>query len=84
VPATAQDPLREAVDTVDILYGGRRFVATATMANRFARQARDLIDRGEVELVALLHAEGVDLLLIADTIPFSVGTGFVHLPAAHG
>ena len=53
-------------------HGGRTFVATATMATIFEAHARDVIERGETELVPLLHQGGVDLLLISPTAVFTV------------
>ncbi|MES2169996.1 MAG: hypothetical protein V4479_04650 [Actinomycetota bacterium] len=53
-------------------HGGRAFVATATMASIFKAHADDVIERGETELVPLLHRGGVDLLLITPETNFAV------------
>jgi len=66
---------------VAIAYGGRHFMVTADMAERVEAQARRLIENHESELVALLHDDGVELLLIAEAIPFTVGEKFAYRPA---
>ena len=68
-------PLRlvERVQPTAIVYGGRRFTASAEMIQIFLRHARELIENGESELVPLLHSEGVDLLLISRATPYSLG-----------
>ncbi|WP_157078817.1 hypothetical protein [Herbiconiux solani] len=53
-------------------HGGRTFRATTTMADIFAAHARDIIARGDTELVPLLHSSGVDLLLIGPGSGFSI------------
>ncbi len=53
-------------------HGGRAFVATATMASIFKAHADNAIERGETELVPLLHRGGVDLLLITPDTNFAV------------
>lgn len=64
--------------SVVISYGGRNFFATPEMAECFLAKARRVVESNGSELVALLHRGGLDLLLIADNIPFSVGTVFEH------
>jgi hypothetical protein len=54
-----------------IHHGGRRFVASAQMAEIFVRRAQRLIDDGEAQLVPLLHLDGLELLLITATTPLS-------------
>ncbi|SDZ01632.1 hypothetical protein [Herbiconiux ginsengi] len=47
-----------------IHHGGRSFFATTTMSDIFIAHARDTAERGDTELVPLLHKGGVELLLI--------------------
>lgn len=76
--APAQSRPRERV--VMIRHGGREFAATPEMAQCFLANARRVIDAGDAQLVALLHADGLEMLFVADNIPFSVGTLFEHRP----
>lgn len=64
--------------TVVICHGGRNFIASTEMADCFLAKARRVVDAHAAELVALLHCGGLELLFIADNIPFSVGTTFEH------
>ena len=65
-------------DTVTIFHGGRNFFATHEMAECFLAKARRVLDAHGAESVALLHEGGLELLFIADHIPFVVGTAFDH------
>jgi hypothetical protein len=42
------------------------------MAGIFVRRAQQLLDRHDTGLVPLLHQDGIELLLVSDSIPFSV------------
>ena len=55
-----------------ITCGGREFVATAAMADCFLAWVHRVIDAGETALVPLLHAGGIDLLLISATTPLGI------------
>jgi hypothetical protein len=57
---------------VCIHYGGHDFTASPQMAGIFLRQAQQLIDEGDAQLVPLLHREGIELLYVDADIPFSV------------
>ena len=48
-----------------IHHGGRDYLATITMADIFHAHVRDILARGDTELVPLLHSTGIDLLLIS-------------------
>jgi hypothetical protein len=63
-------PARKWARTVH--HGGRCYVATEAMAAIFESHATDAIERGETELVPLLHRGGVDLLLIGPQTSFAV------------
>lgn len=52
-----------------IHHGGRDYLATPTMAEIFHAHVRDILARGDTELVPLLHSAGVDLLLISPVNP---------------
>jgi len=52
-----------------IHHGGRDYLATSTMAEIFHAHVRDILARGDTELVPLLHSKGVDLLLITPASP---------------
>lgn len=66
-----------------VVYGGRNFVATPDMAACFLRHARRIVTSHESGLAVLLHSGGVELLFIADTIPFTVGDMWDHRPGGH-
>ncbi len=53
---------------------GREFRVRESMARIFLRRSQDIIAAGGAELVPLLHADGVDLLLITPDIPFTMVT----------
>lgn len=53
-----------------IEYGGRRFVATQEMAEIFLRHAREVIERGEAQLVPLRHLRGIEFLLVSRATPY--------------
>lgn len=55
-----------------IRYGGRTFCCSIEMAEIFLRHAQELIETGQEQLVPLRHAEGVDLLLITRSTPYSI------------
>ncbi|MDO9398497.1 MAG: hypothetical protein Q7T71_18285 [Herbiconiux sp.] len=55
-----------------IHHGGRTFFATATMGDIFVAHARDTVERGDTELVPLLHRGGVDMLLVGPHVPYAV------------
>ncbi|WP_349899092.1 hypothetical protein [Parafrigoribacterium soli] len=63
---------RRAHELVCVHYGGRRFIASFEMAGIFLRRAQRLIDSGEAELVPLLHEDGLEMLHVAPSTPFSV------------
>lgn len=65
-------PERDSKWAATVHYGGRAFVATATMASIFEARANDVVARADTELVPLLHRGGVDLLLITPTTQFAV------------
>ncbi|MBW4032391.1 MAG: hypothetical protein HIU88_06970 [Acidobacteria bacterium] len=69
---TTQD--RMARKAVSIYYGGRRYVTRLPNAQIFLRQALDVARRHDCELVVLPYEGGVELLLISETMPFSVGS----------
>ena len=69
---TAQD--RTARKAVSIYYGGRRYITRLQNAQIFLRQALDVARRHDCELVVLPYEGGVELLLISETMPFSVGS----------
>ncbi len=50
------------------------------MAQCFLAKARRVLEAQDAELVALLHKDGLDMLFIAQNIPFSVGSMFDHQP----
>ena len=55
-----------------IHYGGRVYLATETMSDIFSAHAHDTIERGDTELVPLLHEGGVEMLLITPATRFAV------------
>lgn len=55
-----------------ILYGGRSFSCTPDMARIFLRRAREVIERGDEQLVPLLHVGGIELLLVTRAMPYSL------------
>lgn len=63
-----------------ICCGGQEFLCTREMAECFLRKARLTIDSHDAELIPVLHRGGLELLFIAENIPFSVGTFFEHNP----
>jgi hypothetical protein len=65
-------PRRLANELVCVHYGGRRFIASYEMAGIFLRRAQRLIDANEAELVPLLHEDGLEMLHVAPSMPFSV------------
>ncbi|GAA0991341.1 hypothetical protein [Subtercola frigoramans] len=74
-PASATD-----VPTHTIHLNGNDYLATAVMTEIFRRRAQRIVDRGESELVPLLHSRGVELLLITPTtdvavVPIEIGGG---------
>jgi hypothetical protein len=69
---TAQD--RMARKSVSIYYGGRTYVTPLQNAQIFLGQALDVARRHDCELVVLPYEGGVELLLISETMPFSVGS----------
>ncbi|MBX3090877.1 MAG: hypothetical protein KF801_00025 [Cryobacterium sp.] len=42
------------------------------MARIFLKHARDVIERGDEELVPLLHSGGIELLFISRATPYSL------------
>lgn len=74
-PIAPQRPVRSVIGSrraTIIICGGCEFVVTAEMAGCFLARAHRVIDAGETCLVPLLHAGGVDLLLISVTTPLGV------------
>ncbi|MCS5719614.1 hypothetical protein N1027_15890 [Herbiconiux sp. CPCC 205763] len=68
-----------------IHHGGRSFFATSTMADIFIAHARDTAERGDTELVPLLHKGGVELLLVGPLTRIAmseieVGTALDEVP----
>jgi hypothetical protein len=57
---------------VRISINGRNFVTTTRLAGIFLRHAQQVVDDGDAQLVPLLHRDGIELLLLAANIPFSV------------
>lgn len=55
-----------------VLYGGRSFECSGEMARIFLRKARAVIERGDEQLVPLLHLGGIELLLISRSTPYSL------------
>lgn len=55
-----------------VQYGGRRFSCSPEMARIFLKHARDVIERGDEELVPLLHSGGIELLFISRATPYSL------------
>jgi hypothetical protein len=70
----AATPTRAPLDDPGICvhHGGHCYVTTRERAGIFLRRVQALADRGENELVPLLHSEGVDLLFIASNVPLQV------------
>jgi hypothetical protein len=58
--------------TRTVHHGGRTYIATEAMASIFEAHATAAVERGETELVPLLHKEGVDLLLVSPSTTFAV------------
>ncbi len=73
-------PVEVVEHKVSICCGGREFIATSEMAECFLRKARLTVESHSAELIPILHEGGLELLFIADHIPFSVGTVFEHNP----
>ncbi|QWT24764.1 hypothetical protein KPL76_05190 [Subtercola sp. PAMC28395] len=80
-------PVASATDapTHTIHFNGNDYVATTVMTEIFRRRAQRIVDRGESELVPLLHSRGVELLLITPTtevavVPIQIGTGTALRP----
>lgn len=63
-----------------ICCGGREFSVTSEMAESFLRKARLTLECHTAELIPILHTEGLELLFIAENIPFTVGATFAHNP----
>jgi hypothetical protein len=57
-----------------VRHGGHSYLATGPMARIFAAKADDLIDRGETELVPLLHSHGVDMLVVGPGVRYRLET----------
>ena len=55
-----------------IRYGGRLFSCAPDMARIFLRRAREVIERGDEELVPLLHCDGIELLLVSRATPYAL------------
>jgi hypothetical protein len=55
-----------------IQHHGRTYFATTTMSDIFIAHAHDIAERGDTELVPLLHKGGVDLLLVGPLTRFAV------------
>ncbi len=53
-------------------HSGRTFRTTFDLASAFIRRANGLIDRGESELVPLLHESGLELLYVSAQTPLQV------------
>ncbi len=72
-PAAAPSRDREYIH-----YGGRVFSCTPDMAAIFLRHAREVIEAGAEELVPLLHSEGIELLFVSRSIPYSLAHSAVE------
>lgn len=55
-----------------ILYGGRKFTCRPDMARIFLKHAREVIENGDEQLVPLLHADGIELLLVSRATPYAI------------
>lgn len=53
---------------------GRTYRATPTMCDIFLAHVSDIIARGQVELVPLLHQEGVEMILVGEATKITVAT----------
>lgn len=53
-------------------HGGHIYVATNAMITCFLARTREVLANGETQLVPLLHSDGIDLLLIGPSTPFTV------------
>lgn len=51
---------------------GRSYRATPTMCDIFLAHVSDIIARGQTELVPLLHAEGVEMILVGEATAITV------------
>jgi len=58
--------------SVAVHHGGRSYVATAEMAEIFARRAEAAIRNGRSELVPLAHRGGVELLLVGPATRYTI------------
>jgi hypothetical protein len=61
---------RGVTTVTTIVYGGRRYTATQEMAEIFLRHAREVIERGEAQLVPLRHLRGIEFLLVSRVTPY--------------
>lgn len=68
--AHAVKPTGAGLET--ILYGGRKFTCRPDMARIFLKRAREVIESGDEQLVPLLHAGGIELLLVSRATPYSL------------
>lgn len=55
-----------------IVASGRTYRATPTMCDIFLAHVSDIIARGQMELVPLLHDGGVDMILVGETTRITV------------
>ena len=53
---------------------GRSYRATPTMCDIFLAHVSDIVARGQMELVPLLHAEGVEMILVGEATKIAVAT----------
>jgi hypothetical protein len=89
-PVSERPPAVSHNYTRTVHHGGKKYLATTTMADIFSAHAHDIIERGATELVPLLHKGGVDLLLITPGTVFAVasmditGVRVKKAPAAKG
>jgi hypothetical protein len=66
--------------TRTVHHNGNQYFATAEMAEIFRSKAIGTVERGETELIPLLHSQGVELLLVSPSTVFAVVTIEVGRP----
>ena len=55
-----------------VAVSGRTFRTSETMCDIFLAHTSDIVARGLIELVPLLHEGGVDMILVSATTPITV------------
>ncbi len=72
--AVSSDTTKDTVDAPSaiISYGGRLYRCSPEMARIFLKHAREVIERGDEQLVPLLHSGGIELLFVSRVTPYSL------------